>query len=216
MTDDSSELTEVEGRLREHIESQFSTGRKRLFLSSLGSEMTAEKARSEALSGLKFGEFVETRLGYPVGRAGEHQNVLYIVPMDSSLDEGEESGPRYNMSFWTAFARPVSENEKRFINLRTLRFGGNSDEIGSAADDVREIAAEFVATEENSRNVADMQQRINRWLTAQGLEKDAFLAKARVPKSPKTNLLAEVLEALSQDQLRRTSLPLDVIKSLLS
>lgn len=215
MTDYAGELSELVKRIKAHIDQQFATGRTRVFLSSLGSELSAEKQRTEEISGLKFAEFVRTKLDYPMGITGEHQNVLFIVPPGASTDVSEDVGPRYNMSFWTAFAKPLPEGEERFINLSSLRFGVRETVAGDGSDDVREIQSKFVATEQTSRNLVDMHRRIDEWLSEQALDRDRFLAKARRAHAPKTSLLAAIIESLSEDQLRRTTLPLDVIKSLL-
>lgn len=216
MLAESAGLDEVVDRIRNHIDSQFRTGRAKVFLSSLGSDLPLEKKRSEELSGLKFGDFVEKKLGYPIGKTGTHNNVLFVVQPGTLSDVGDVSGPRFHMSFWTAFARPVGEGERRFINLSTFRFGNDKLEIGSASDDVREIDPKFIATEETSRNVADMLRRIGEWLDEQSLAQDRFLATPRKQKTVRQNLLSEVIDSLSPEQLRRTSLPLDVVKSLLA
>jgi hypothetical protein len=216
MLENEEELAKLVSSIKEHVDRQFAAGRARVYLSTLGSELAEAKQRSEELSGQRFGEFVQTRLGYEVGRTGTHKNVLFVVPEGASPDAIDDSGPRYNSSFWFAFAKPISEGEKRFINISTLRFGETAEEVGSDPDDVREIDSQFIATEETSRDIVDMLRRIDAWLTKWSLTRDRFLATPRKERAQKNNVLIEIIAMLSHDQLRRTTLPLDVVKSLLS
>lgn len=216
MTEHDEKLADLVCRIRAHIDQQFASGRTRVFLSSLGSELAVEKQRAEEISGLKFAEFLRANFDFPVGRTGAHENVLFIVPAGTSPNVVDETGPRFHSSFWTAFARPLVENEQRFINLSSLRFGAKEEVAGNGDEDIREIEGRFVATEEASRNVSDMLRRIDEWLADQCLDRDRFLAKERKAQPRKASLLAAIIDSLSVDQLRRISLPLDVVKTLLS
>lgn len=216
MADDDATITEVAERIRAHIESQFARGSTRVFLSSLGSDLVDEKKQVEKLSGLKFAEFIRSNFDFPIGKAGEHQNVLYIAPQGTTPGPVEELGLRFKPSLWTAFARPLVDDEERFLNLRTLRFGTEAAIAVGELDDLRRIDAKFVATEETSRDVPDMIRRIDEWLAEQNLDREPFLVKSRKPSHSKTSPLLELIAALNPDQLQRTSLPLDVVKSLLS
>lgn len=216
MTTNDEVLVETTGTIRAYIDRQFENGGKRVFLSSLGSNLVSQKQLIEKLTGQKFSEFIKTSLDYPIGITGEHKNILFLVPRGTSPDVVEECAPRFNPGFWTAFAKPLAGEEQRFINLNTLRFGSKVEVAGNEAGAVRKIEAKFIATEETSRDIADMVRRIDDWLSEQSLERDPFLAKARKPRAANNNLLSELLSTLSHDQLRRTNLPLDVVKSLLS
>ena len=216
MTTDDEALVEVAGKISAYVEQQFATGSQRVFLSSLGSNLGSEKQRIEELTGQKFAEIIRTTLDYPIGITGEHKNILFLVPRGTSPEVIEESSPRFNASFWTAFARPLADGEQRFINLNSLRFGSKVEVADNETGALREIEAKFVATEETSRDIADMVRRIDGWLSEQSLTRGPFLAKARKARTASSNLLSELLSTLSHDQLRRTTLPLDVVKSLMS
>ena len=201
MTDNAEDLPALLNRIKTHIDQQFATGRAQVFLSSLGSELAAEKQRAEDISGLRFAEFMRKNFDYQIEITGEHKNVLFLVPAGGSTNVSEDASPRYNLSFWTAFAKPLTDGERRFLNLSSLRFGEKDALEVSDSDDIREIEGRFIATEETSRNVADMHQRIEAWLSEQSLDRDRFLARARKPQSQKVSLLSAIIDSLKSGSI---------------
>jgi hypothetical protein len=209
-------LAEVIGAIRDYIEGKFAEGRSRVYLSSVGSDLPDLKTQSETLTGLRFAQFIEKNLGYPIGRTGAHNNVLYVARKEGqAADLGAVSVPRFISSFWAAFSKFIAEGEQRYINLSNLQFGPDRVTVGSDTDDVRQIESQFVATNENERHPAAMLTRIDCWLEQQGLERQRFLGASRKQSTHRRSLLAKVVSELSPDQLKRTSLPLDVVKALL-
>lgn len=195
----------IETLIKEHFQSA-----ERYYLSRLGVQLGEDRRTLERLTGKKLAQFVREKFDYKIGTSGQHKNVLYLIAPGTSAKGLPVASPRYLPRFWAAFAMPLRDDEERYIDLDTLEFGPKD----MVAGDVRPIEAEYVAPNDASGSAAETAMRISRWLDKQQLDGERFHMRLRRSPPSGESLLNQVLSVLDRDQLRRTSLPLDVIKSL--
>ncbi len=210
------EIERIKGRIEKLASAHFANGEECYFLSRLGNELGDDRSMLEKLTGVKLAQFVRENFTYEIGVGGAHQNVLFLM-----APEGTHTGsaaartapPRYARRFWAAFAVPLAEGEDRAIDLDSFEFGP-SEKIGVQSANFRLIGSEFIAPREASGSAAETADRIAAWLATQDLEGARFHANLRRQRSDGRSLLDELFAALDHDQLRRVSLPLDVMKTL--
>jgi hypothetical protein len=214
--DKGLDIERIKGRIEQLAAAHFAKGEQRYFLSRLGNELGTDRSVLEKLTGVKLTQFVRENLPYEIGAGGSHQNVLFLIAPDGTPTASAKSSgaaPRYAPRFWAAFAVPLAEGEDRVINLDSFDFGP-TEKIGVDGASVRPIAPEFIAPKEASGSAAETAERIVAWLAAQGLDGARFYAVPRDHRSDGRSLLDRLFAVLDHDQLRRISLPLDVIKAL--
>ncbi len=129
-------------------------------------------------------------------------------------DRSKESPTRFHSAVWTAFRKPLRDDMKRrYISVQTpFRFQDIESEAppdGSVEIDRNSILG-FDA------EAVEVQESIQKWLAAKKIDQSRFLATpSKIDKTQLSdNLLARLLEALGPEELRRISMPLDVVDKL--
>jgi hypothetical protein len=213
--DTAQEIARIKDRIDAFISEHFARGEQVYYLSKLGIQLGSDRLDLEKLTGVKLGTFVRNNFDYHMDAEGQHKNVLVL--RSKGLPDGTSSSrhsvPRYAPRFWAAFAVPLAQGEHRFINLSTLAFGPVGPSAGSNAD-IREIEPQFIAPMDASGSASDTTVRIAEWLDQQKLEPERFIAKPRHTGRDGGTALEFLLNTLDGDQLRRVSLPLDIVKTL--
>ena len=184
-----------------------------LSVSTQGNDLGADRTLLERLWDQDFGQFIKDELGFTILATGEHRNILYVA---RDAEAAPRSAlPRYNRSFWAAFVIPLKDGERRFINLDTQRFSYDETSFREAGGEVREMTADYVAQPGAVRDAQHIAEQIQRWLTDQGLDPAPFLIDERhAVRSAHPTALDVLLRALDSEQLRRVSLPLDIVQAL--
>jgi DNA primase len=212
------EQAEEVARIRERIDAlitaHFGKGAPCYYLSQLGNELGEDRKLLEKLTRMKVSQFVAKEFGFEIGRTGTHQNVLYLVAPGGGAEPPPVAAPRYNSRFWTAFAVPLPEGERRYIELAEFEFGTDAEALAASGGEVREITADFLTKVDQPRTPAQIAERITAWLETQKLDVADFLLQKRRRAREGNSLLDRLLSALDKEQLKRTNLPLDVIRSL--
>lgn len=214
-TDKTSEIERIKNRIHKMVESHFSTGKPTYYLAQMGSQLGDDRLTLERLTGQKLATFLKEETNYNVDSEGLHRNVFYIKSGEATDDDIEtfKSIPRYSPSFWAAFAKPLKQ-DSRFINIDTLRFSDDFSSLGEEGDSIREIKSEFIAPLDESGNASETANRIEQWLKSQKLGAEPFVVKKRAKLKPQRNLMEAVLCSLDGEQLKRSILPLDVVRKL--
>ena len=222
-----SDSTAAALRIAELVQLHWNEHRAPLFLSQLGSADGGEIGRSaRRLSGNLanfIGEHLPDRVRVVSGSA--HPLVMMAVPLDVAegvdVDQliAQRHGaskihvPRYSPSFWAAFRVPLDEGNRRFLSARTpFRF----EDVPSAEDGQAgcvEVERQFIAPAES--DAVDVHRGIAGWLQSHELSEEAFLAtNARKSEMPANDLLGCLVSVLEPDELKRMSMPLDVVSKL--
>lgn len=209
-----AEVARVRSRIETLVEGHFATGKPAYFLSQLGNQLGDEDRKLlESLTHTKISQFVADAFDYKIGRSGQHKNILYLIAPEGTAVP-PVAAPRYNSRFWAAFKAPLAEGERRFIDIETLDFAADAGQFGSHGDTIREIDAKFLPKGSDVATPDVILSRIAAWLDAQRLDQGPFLVQRNKQHSKQESLLTALINALDKDQLKRVSLPLDVIETL--
>ena len=213
--DNTEEVERIKVRITALVDDRFSRGSEMYYLSQLGTDLGADRAVLERLSHRKLGQFVEEAFSFTIQVTGQNQNVFYIA-RDATATSASESPRRYNRSFWLPFAVPLMEDDRRFINLDTQKFGPDEASLRAVGGDVREIVADYLRQPGEPGDPQSIAEKINRWLSDQELDPALFLStqKQRAAFSAQRSALDVLLESLDYDQLKRVNLPLDIVQAL--
>lgn len=206
------EIARITARIDKLIKEHF-VSEQTYYLSRLGTQLGEDRLALEKRTGKKLGQFISQKFKYEIGATGQHKNVLYLVAPGASANAAPTATPRYVPRFWAAFAVPLRDGEERYIDINSFEFGPKTLIAGDKRD-VRPIADEYIAPKDSSGSATETAARISQWLDKQQLDGERFRMPTQRPRSSDKSLLDQVLSVLDSDQLRRISLPLDVIKSL--
>jgi len=129
--DISGEVDRIRARIAGLVDGHFSAGATSYYLSQLGNELQEDRKILERLTKKKVSEFIQEEFQYNIGRTGSHSNVLFIVAPGADPAKPDAALPRFNKRFWAAFSVPLSEGERRFLDLSDLNFGPDSESLGA-------------------------------------------------------------------------------------
>jgi hypothetical protein len=213
----ADEIARIRTRIQDYFTESLANGVGRYYLARLGSQLGSDRATLEKLTGKKLAAFVQDDLGYEFDREGAHDNVI-VVKLGEPPVGPRRAGvaiPRYAPRFWAAFRVPLGQEVgRRFINLGTMMFGAAHEDVADDGSDVREIGAEFIVRDDGPVEPSVIAGFIERWLVEQGLEPGPFLIQRKDGHREDRSLLDAMILALNGEQLKRVSLPLDVVKAL--
>ena len=121
--------------------------------------------------------------------------------------------PRFHPAFWTAFVKELEPETHRYISIgpppRFRDFGSDAQ-----PEDMMELSREYIVGTDD--DVASVHESIKKWIRVNQLKEEVFLVEATmIPENlPSDDLLGRLVGALTQDELRRMSIPLDVVGKL--
>jgi hypothetical protein len=212
----AEEINRIRSRIEGLLTECFDRGEPVYYLSRLGAQLGADRVTLEKLTGAKLATFLRDTFDYEIGSEGQHNNILFVKSKTAAANTAfpPTPAPRYQPRFWKAFAAPLPDGEHRYINLETLKFDSSRDALGADSADVHEIEARFIAPAGASGNASETIDRIGAWLKEQGLDSAPFLMTRKKTRRDGQSLLDAVLTALDGDQLKRVSLPMDIVKTL--
>lgn len=196
-------------------------------VSKLGIDLGEDLRRLKVLTNRGLREFIQSHLSGRVTlvQTGIHRNISAIIPgsvepstIDTLYSHGKQK-KRFQFRFWAAFSVPL-EKDVRVINMEDFKF----EDVVQA--EVPEggvtINREFIAPAEAENRDALIKINIARWLAIKELPEERFLVHGNLKQSiaafafqESNSLLAAMIEALDHKQLQSTSLPLDVVATLL-
>lgn len=220
-----SELTRIAQRIAHLADARIGNGAPFL-LSTLGADLgeDLDLIKRHNKKGLK--DFIQLRLSdrFTVVRLGVHGNVTGLI-MKSSLPpssdqltiSGVKQNQRFHYRFWAAFSVPPT-HQVRVLNCDDFTFTDlSAAEVPEGATTISTDLIVDVSAEERDVKI---KENIDKWLSAKGLSKDAFIALKRVPRlsstlQPAGSLLHAIVAALDQRQLQSTTLSLNVVATLL-
>ena len=137
----------------------------------------------------------------------------YDSILEKTFSRTESSFLRFHPAFWAAFRKPLAEGNKRYINIHPpFRFVDTSSTVqpkGYAEIEPRHILSPAAESTE-------VVQNLQAWLEENSLQASSFVptGKPQSARLPSDDLLGRLLHALDPDDLRRVSMPLDVVEKL--
>ena len=221
-------LAEIDDRLVDLVREWWEDRNKPLLLSQLGAHddgKLAATARQEA-GGLA--AYIRSRLAERV-RVIQHDEMPVLVgavPADAGIDEygganallertrSQISGTtRLQPALWAAFRKPLDESRARYVSHRAPVHFEDVPLGEPPLGEFTEVERSYIV---DTAEASQVQGKIEDWLAANNLDSTAFRAsKGHESKSlPANDLLGRILVALDPDQLRRITMPLDVVDKL--
>ena len=221
-----STLAEIDDRLVTLVVKWWEDHNKPVLLSQLGTREEGKLASSarEVSGGLA--DYIRSRLAQRI-RVIQHdvmRELVGAVPADVNLDKcgganallertrSQISGTtRYHRALWAAFRMPLEDSSKRYICQNAPIHFEDIPPGQQPRDGYVEIDRSFVA---NTLDAPQVQEKIEDWLAANDVDPAAFhISKGHQRQSlPANNLLDRLLVALDPDELRRITMPLDIVE----
>ena len=141
------------------------------------------------------------------------ENADFDMLLDQTRGRAVEATPRYHPALWSAFRKPLDESSRRYMSVQPPpRFQDASSE--DRPDGFAEITREYIVGLDVEER--EVHQRIQDWLAANEFDSESFLLKSKATAThlPSDDLLGRLLLALEPDELKRISMPLDVVLKL--
>ena len=206
-----------------------------MLLATLGSENGNAISNAIKFFGYHLRQFIEEKLSDNIAiiRHSTRKQLIGAIPKGVQIED--EDGllervsahvaklprkPRYIPEFWYAFQNPIAEHCRRIV------VGGAAPRVQDISQDAElpvdglEISAEYVVGPEKRMDRDQIYAAINRWLKDFAVRETDFIATTRKPtereqfsRKPET-ILSALFDSLSDDQLRRISMPLDIVARL--
>ena len=159
-----------------------------------------------------------------VRHSARHQ-LVGVLPVDVDVDSGadallektqstsKDEARRYHPAFWAAFRKPLDESKRRYVSIQEpIRFVDSSET--DPPDAHYEIAREYIA--DPDFDPEQVQKKVQQWLTDKGIRHLAYslMPRPRPENMRSGDLLDRLLHSLEPEDLKRISMPLDVIRKL--
>lgn len=198
-----------------------------LLLSELGSADQGEIGRSAKELSTNLAEFVRNHAVDRIRLLSGSDHPLVLAAMPAEVEQGADvdsllarvrersttRSPRFHPAFWAAFRVPLEDGRRRFLAASPpFRF-----EDVAPADSTRtgsvEVERQYIANA--GADASDVERLIAEWLTANELSRDGFLAPKQTNDNlPPNDLLGRLIVSLEPDDLRRMTIPLDIVGKL--
>lgn len=219
---DSAELAD---RVAQLVDEHWHQHGAPILLSQLGNADQGEVAKLARRQSASLAVFIREHLPdrVRIDQGVNHRLVMAAVPahvqQDVDVDDlltrtGAPQPRRFHPAFWAAFRVPLDERHSRFVSTRLpIRFEDVPSNGQPQRTDCVEIERQYIAGAEE--DVEEVQRRLEDWLDANGLDgRVYFAAKKATLLLPHDDLLGRLLQALDHDDLKRVTIPLDVIAKL--
>lgn len=213
------------------VRKYWENSRKPLLLSALGMKIRMDNVAPNEMIRGKLRQLVEKSPALRIVKHSAQDQKIGVIPADIALPENPDelfesvstsSFPRILPEFWRAFYSPLAG--RRFVVI-------GDDEKISVVDSISEpAAATFFEIRQEDLVAADTPQSeraqatvtaIKKWVANKNLKLNAFSFENRKPPesrrltSEATVDLARAIEALSDSDLSKISVPLDVVKKMI-
>jgi len=229
MSDPVEQQDDLNDRIVELVDQHWEEHEMPLLLSRLGGHDRGEIARLARQRANSLGAYLRQGLADRVRliQHSERPVLIGVLPMDAKVEDdvdgwlesaqGKSAGgaPRYHPAFWAAFRKPLDEMKSRYISVSPpIRFQDTFPE--DRPEGFVEIAPEYIADSE--MDASAVLENAQDWLEDNELQTTAFLASS--PSSSPSyshqggDLLERLARALDPNELKRVSLPLDIVMKL--
>ena len=133
--------------------------------------------------------------------------------LEKTVGNSASPAPRFHPAFWAAFRKTLPEENRRYIHLETpIHFvdAPQTEKIEGLA----EIERQYVAGPD--ADAPEVLQSLRDWLQAHDLDAATFASTSKKDgtRFPSDDLLGRLLRALDSDDLKRVSMPLDIVAKL--
>jgi hypothetical protein len=229
------EIAGFDEAVRNLVQEHWTNTGRALRLSNLGGVLNREFDLAEITKGAKLASFL--RLSPPSGiqllQSPTDGQVWAAAPAEVGNDEETVRklfAPTERMSFsnategefptiqrevWRAFAIPVAEGNKRFLDSKEVKVF-EIQPGDTPPTNVTEIERQYIISNDQSSSAAAkivIQNNISKWCSAHNISISSLVISR--PEDQKSSALSAILDALSDEELSRITMPLDLAKKLL-
>ena len=200
-----------------------------LLLSQLGSRIRREDAAVIKNESDNLATYLRDRLAdrVEVIQSSQNPTIIAAIPAnvrkDSNIDvDAMLSGtqrrlvlPRFHPAFWAAFVKEPVPQTRRYVSVGPPpRFQELFGDTTPSDVDATEVVREYIVGADD--DIAAVHSSIKRWLIANSLDESLFLAdgESRNKQLPSDDLLGRLIVALTPEELKRMSIPLDIVSKL--
>ena len=222
------EESRIDREIVDLVQEHWKARRSPLLLSQLGSQISRENAAAIKNESENLAAYLRDRLADHVEVIQSRQSPAIIaaipanVGKDSNIDVDamllgtpRRSFPRFHPAFWAAFVKEPAPRTRRYVSVGPPpRFQELSDDATPSDADATEVASEYIVGGDD--DLAAVHSSIKRWLIANSLDEDLFLAdrESRRKQLPSDDLLGRLIMALTPEELERMSIPVDIVSKL--
>jgi hypothetical protein len=131
--------------------------------------------------------------------------------------------PRYLPAFWAAFAKPIPDGFKRFLDIDHVAFEDVPAGKSPQAKNVVEVISTDVPPEDSEGRDATILTRLADWAHRNHVDLSRFNVAQRISRGDmgigprqqaEGSLLDKLLDALSERDLVRIQIPMDIVSKL--
>lgn len=220
--------TEIGNRVERLVQKHWSEHGTPLLLSALGNHEEGAISRQIKLEFGSLRSFLDEVLSNPI-RVVEHSSqhaIVGVVPRNKETDSIEHWDPilektrsdavrpRLHPALWAAFRKPLSQDKARYVFLDNgVRFSDVPLEQHQAGG--IKVPRELILGIHAS--VEEMYAGVQEWIKANNLDIEQFSLSATAQdarKLPSKDLLGALIDALDAEDLRKFSMPMDVVAKL--
>ena len=223
--DNEADYEKLDSRIEELIRKRWGEGRP-LLLSQLGSQDDGEVAKLAKSKMGSLGAYLRTRLSTKVKilRHSTRPVVVGVVPSDANIPEAGadtdrlldetvgSGGRRYNAAFWAAFKKPLESTLRRYLYVKRPMHFKDTDGEEILGAGYTEIVRTFIAS--SDADDTKVEESIHGWIDSKGIDAQTFYQSAHETTLPHDDLLGRLLTTLDADDLRRMTIPLDIVEKL--
>ena len=225
---DSEQSSDLNNRILSLVGEYWEENERPLLLSRLGNQDNGDiaKCAKQKSGGLAMYLRQELTNHVRVIQHGSRPTIIGVIPTsvkirDNEIDELlDKTGSqfvnvatRFHPAFWEAFRKPLSASQKRYMSIREpFYFQDAAPE--NRPDGFVEVAAEYILGPDS--DPTEVHRKVRDWLSANQIEEARFFSKAEAKEKrlSSNNLLDKLLLALEPEDLKRISMPLDIVNKL--
>jgi hypothetical protein len=153
-----------------------------------------------------------------------------VHPVGTPISHHRREGQRYDRAFWTAFIKPLSENERRILNVGPTIWFQDLPRTEDLTSSQLEIQREFIIAPQPGETVPNkrVQEKIDAWMSQNQITPERFLLPEISATSRSAGTQVRIRQELSAVEIcrgffgllpvemkRRFQIPAEVVEYLL-
>ena len=218
----------IDRQIVEIVRAHWKESRTPLLLSQIGSRISREDAASIRSEYQNLAAYLREALAADVQilQSDKNPTIIAAAPAEEEFSgdvdamlsltqrrRPETSSPRFHPAFWAAFIKELDPQERRYVSKGPPpRFRDLPAETKPSG--AIEVAREYIVGTDD--DVDALHGSIGKWLGENNLDENDFLANiaSQHKELPSDDLLGRLVTALTPEELKRLSMPLDIVGKL--
>ena len=221
------EESPIDREIANLVEKYWEENKTSMLLSELGSHSTLREYADEAKKKPGWlAAYLRSKLAHRVKVIESKEKtppVMAAIPADieespdtdvdatlSRQKTKRRSGPRFHRAFWAAFLKELDSQKRRYVSVGPPpQFEDLFTPITREVAGKYEVDSEYIVDSDD-----DAAASIKKWLDHNRLDESLFLANTDGKQLPSDDLLGRLIVALTPEELKHISMPLDIVRKL--